>query len=322
MSSCVSKLEQIDDRSIVQKIKKIIFDNDGVNIDSEHVAMGDMAEFGFALVSQYVDPETVRLTEKDIFVEYKGQSSDVIKELIGKFDLPERAIRNDYGVPADADLYEFLSDLHTKSVIEKFEKGPVETLPGVADTWKIIRDKFGAGNIALCTTSRGDRMDASVHAVDPETKENVNWGEMFPNDGNLRVSGYGCGDEYDNNKYKYFRALNPDFNPEETVVVEDTAGSTKKAIDACFHNVIGIVASKFQCLDDDGNPDPKKQAVEIANLLKAGAPIVVTDYRDIPSAIEWMENGMDMNNVPVFSRPPYTQESLRSGSDIAPVLQP
>ena len=157
-------------------------------------------------------------------------------------------------------------------------------------------DELGEGNMALCTTSRGDRMDATVHAIDPNTKENIGWGDTFPSDErNLRISGYGHA-----NKYEYFRELHPDWDPETTAVVEDTAGSTKKAIDAGFTNVIGIVASKFQTLDDDDNFSRDKQLAEIAKLKEAGACVIVTDYRDIPAAIKWMDNGMSMDNVPSF----------------------
>lgn len=281
----------------MSKITKVIFDNDGVNIDSEHIAMGDMDEFGYDLVHQYIDPETSGLKESDIYVEYKGVSSnEITKKLIEKYNLPEDAIRTDYNIPEGVDLYEFLSDLHTKSVISKFESGKLETLPHVKETLQAMCDELGEGNMALCTTSRGDRMDATVHAIDPDTKENIGWGDTFPSDErNLRISGYGHA-----NKYEYFRELHPDWDPETTAVVEDTAGSTKKSIDAGFTNVIGIVASKFQTLDDEGYFSRDKQLAEIAKLKEASARVIVTDYRDIPAAIEWMDNGMSMDNVPSF----------------------
>lgn len=109
-------------------IKRIIFDNDGVNIDSEHIAMRDMAEFGYTMVAQYIDLEIAGLKENDIYVDYKGMSSnDIVGQLIKKFSLPEDAMSEDYNVPDGVDLYEFLSDLHTKSVIAKFESGALET---------------------------------------------------------------------------------------------------------------------------------------------------------------------------------------------------
>lgn len=281
-------------------IKRIIFDNDGVNIDSEHVAMGDMAEFGFALVSRYVDPETAGLKEKDIYIDYKGQSSNaIIDALIAKYALPVDAIREDYGVPQGSDLSEFLSDLHTKSVIQKFER-ELFTLPGFAKTIETIQQQYGADNIALCTTSRGDRMDATVHARCPETGENVGWGEIFSNKNDLRISGYGHA-----NKYVHFRSLHPDWDPAETAIVEDTAGSTKKAIDAGFENIVGIVASKFQILDDNNRYDSAKQFGEITKLHEAGAKIVVTDYRDVPLATEWIGNGMKHEHRPDFSAAVY-----------------
>lgn len=277
-------------------IRRVIFDNDGVNIDSEHIAMGDMDEFGVELVGKYVDPDTSGLKERDIYVEYKGMSSNVIVgELIERYNLPVTQIPEDYQAPDGVDLYEHLSDLHTKSVIRRFESGVLYTLPGVAETQQQLRKDYGPDNIALCTTSRADRMHASRHAKDPETGENAGWDDMFPDKDNLRVSGYGH-----DNKYVHFRDLHPDWDPEKTAVVEDTAGSTKKAIAAGFTNVVGTVASKFQTLDDDGNFSREKQLEEIAKLKEAGAKVIVTDYRDIPAAIEWMSNGMSMDNAPKF----------------------
>lgn len=285
-------------------IKRIIFDNDGVNIDSEHIAMRDMAEFGYTMVAQYIDLEIAGLKENDIYVDYKGMSSnDIVGQLIKKFSLPEDAMSEDYNVPDGVDLYEFLSDLHTKSVIAKFESGALETIPGFKQTIETIRNKFGADNIALCTTSRADRMHATQHAKDPETGENAGWAEFFPDKDNLRLSGYGHP-----NKYNYFREIHPDWEPQETAIIEDTAGSTKKAIDAGFENVIGIVVSKFQCLDDNENFNIQKQQEEISKLLEAGARIVVTDYTDISSAIDWMNNGMDLHNVPTFNSQVYEKQ--------------
>jgi beta-phosphoglucomutase-like phosphatase (HAD superfamily) len=300
------------------KIKKVIFDNDGVNIDSEHVAMGDMAEFGYLLVSSYIDPETaelpdgtIGLTKEYIYTNYKGQSSDaIIRSLVEHFDLPVDSIREDYNVPENADLGEFLSNLHTKSVIDKF-KTELFTLPGVVETWKILRERFVEGFRAICTTSREDRMHASKHAIDPETGQNAGWEEMFPDIDNLRLSGYGHA-----NKYIYLRKLHPDWDPEETAVVEDTAGSTRKAIEAGFENVIGIVASKFQILDDEGNYSREKQLSEIQKLKEAGAKIVVTDYRDIPAAIDWIDNGMDMNNIPDFISEVHNSNSLEAHNQV------
>lgn len=274
------------------KITKIIFDNDGVNIDSEHIAMGDMDEFAITLVGKYVDLETVGLKERDVYINYKGVSSNqIVKSLIEEHNLPVEVIREDYGVSFSDDLYEALSELHTQSVIRKFKSGDLFTLPGFVPTMEAITEKFGQGNIAICTTSRADRMHATEHAADPDTGNNAGWGHFFPDEDNLRLSGYGHA-----NKYLHFRDLHPDWKPEETVVVEDTAGSTKKAIEAGFSNVIGIVASKFQC------ETPESQQADIQKLVEAGAAIVVTDYADIPKAIEYIESGMDMNNMPDFKK--------------------
>ena len=136
-------------------IKKIIFDNDGVNIDSEHIAMRDMAEFGFDMVGKYIDVDRAGLKENDIYVAYKGQSAnDIFRQLVDKFSLPEEAIKEDYNIPDGEDICEYLSDLHTKSVIAKFTGGQLETVPGFRATIESIRNMYGADNIALCTTSR------------------------------------------------------------------------------------------------------------------------------------------------------------------------
>jgi beta-phosphoglucomutase-like phosphatase (HAD superfamily) len=271
------------------QITRIIFDNDGVNIDSEHLAMQVMDDFGYDLVARYIGEPIEGLQRGDIYKTYKGVSSnDIITDLIEKFDLPVEVICTDYNIQNTNNAIEELSDQLTKATIKEFE-GNLYTLPNFVKTMKFIYKQFGFGNIALCTTSRADRMHATEHAKDPETGDNADWAKYFPDKDSLRISGYGHA-----NKYEYFRELHPDWKPEETAIVEDTAGSTKKAIDTGFKNIIGIVASKFQC-----NTEENKRE-EIAKLLKAGARIIVTDYGDIPKVIEWMNNGMDMDNLPMF----------------------
>ncbi len=295
-------------------IKKIIFDNDGVNIDSEHIAMRDMAEFGFDMVGKYIDVDSAGLKENDIYVAYKGQSAnDIFRQLVDKFSLPEEAIKEDYNIPDGEDICEYLSDLHTKSVIAKFTGGQLETVPGFRATIESIRNMYGADNIALCTTSRADRMHATFHAIDPETAENAGWDNFFPDKNNLRLSGYGYP-----NKYVRFTEIHPDWHPEETAIIEDTAGSTKKAIQAGFKNIIGIVVSTFQCHDDNGNFSAAKQREEINQLLDAGASVVVTNYADISAAIAWIDNGLDASNKPDFNEPVYIAQD--NSGPVPPVL--
>lgn len=280
--------------------QKIIFDNDGVNIDSEHLAMQVMDDFGYGLVARYIAEPIEGLARGDIYKTYKGVSSDVIiASLIKNFDLPVDTIVTDYNIQDQNNVIEELSDQLTKATIQEFS-GNLFTLPGFVKTMNIIKKKFGSDNVALCTTSRADRMNATIHAKEPETGANAGWAEFFPDQKNLRISGYGH-----ENKYVYFRELHPDWNSDVTYIVEDTAGSTKKAIEAGFKNIIGIVASKFQC------DTVENKRAEIRKLVDSGATIVVTDYADIPQAIGWIENGMDITRIPNFKSEVHHKEMQR-----------
>lgn len=290
---------------------KIIFDNDGVNIDSEHLAMRVMDDFGYELVTKYLGEPVEGLNRGDIYTKYKGVSSNaIIADLVKEFDLPIEAIIEDYTIQDQENVIEELSDQLTMATIAEFEKG-LYTLPDFVSTITAINEKFGKGNVALCTTSRADRMDATVHAKAPETDENAGWGEFFPDENNLRISGYGHP-----NKYEYFRDLHPDWDPAEVIVVEDTDGSTKKAIAAGFTDVIGIVASRFQC------DTPENKQAEIKKLIDAGACVVVTNYRDLPNAVKWIENDMNPNDKPDFNASVYPGRSSQFGNQQDHVFSP
>ncbi len=298
-------------------IKNIIFDNDGVNINSEHIAVGDGVNFIYELLRDHGGKEAKKITYQDIATRIKGHSSDVVlNDIIKEFNIDENTLRAAYDVPQGEEVVAYLAEQHTLRVIDAFKKGGLQVFDGFNETMDILVEKYGAQNIGLCTASRADRMDATEYAVDPKTSHNANWAHYFPK-GNRRFSGHNLP-----NKYTSFFEANPDWKPEETICVEDSDSSVKKAIAAGAHSVVGCAYSDFQKLDDNGDFDTKKQGEEITKLLKAGAPIVVTDYRDIPSAIKWIENGMDIDNKPEFSKEVFMQSSIQSSPDVSPKLTP
>lgn len=272
----------------ITPVKRIIFDNDGVNIDSEDVAMQVMDDFGYDLVKKYITEPNLK--EGDIYAEYPGTSTDkIVESLISKFSLPVEFIKTDYGLEniPDKEIAEALADKVTLATNKAFST-KLNAIVGIAQALREIDIYLGGiENRALCTTSREDRMKISLEcAVDPETGENASLAELFPDEDNRRLSGYGH-----DNKYSYFLELHPDWDPSETVVVEDSLSGVKKAKAANSNfRVIGTVAAKFYT-------DKKDQ---ISQLMKAGADIVVTDVADLPKAIEWLDNGLSMDKVPDF----------------------
>lgn len=269
----------------VKQVKKIIFDNDGVNIDSEDVAMQVMDDFGFDMVTKYIgEPD---LQRGDIYKEYPGTSTDkIVQALINRFDLPYEGIKSDYnlGDIPDKEVATMLADKITIETNNAFLTR-LNAITGISQALvEIDRQLGGIENRALATTSRADRMKISLEqAIDPETGENAGLATLFPDEGNRRISGY----DYDN-KYEYALEL-LGWDPSETVVVEDSiSGVTKAKTASAEFRVIGTVAAKFYTVKKD----------QIAKLKDAGADIIVTDVRDIPKAIEWLNNGCDMHNFP------------------------
>lgn len=302
----------------MSKITKVLFDNDGVNGDSEHIAVDDAVTFIVELLRNHGGIDAKNITYQDIALRIKGNSSDIVlRDIINEFNIPEDALREAYNVPKNENVVEYLSNQHTLRVIEAFRGGQLFVFPGFNEAMDELVSHYGAKNIGLCTASRADRMDATEDALDPETGENANWGRYFP-EGRLRFSGHNCP-----NKYKSFFDANPDWAPEETICVEDSAGSVKKALDAGAAAVIGCAYSSFQVLDDDGNFSEEKQRAEIAKLKEAGASVIVRDYRDIPTAAKWIENGMKMDDPVIHQfRAPITHnnplEADRRVVDAAP----
>lgn len=268
-------------------IRKFLFDNDGVNIDSEDVAMRVMDDWGIALIKRY-QPDTV-IEQDYIYKTYPGTSTDrIVDALIRKFDLPLVLIRQDHSLADDAsidDVAVALADLITIETNKRFQL-ELKAVPGVTQAHEELRARYGAENIALCTTSREDRMDVSLAwAVDPVTGANARLEEFFPK-GDRRRSGYGHPNKYD----EAFNALG--WDPNETAVTEDSKSGVEKARkDRPGVKIIGTVAAKFY-------PDKAAQAKV---LIDAGADFVITNFADLPKTVEWLDSGMDVNKKPDFA---------------------
>lgn len=292
------------------KVTKIIFDNDGVNIDSEHVAMQVMDDFGYDMVAKYIAEPIEGLKRGDIFKTYAGTSSNkIIQELIEKYSLPIDNIKTDYGLSNidDGEVYEALSDIVTRQTMDRFEE-ELKAIPGITQALEETHQIFGIENCALCTTSRADRMKISLdHATDPNTGENARLAELFPDDDNRRISGYGPG-----NKYTLFMELNPDWNPAETIIVEDSLSGVRKALATSKKfRVVGTVASQFY------GDSYEAKIPQIEKLLEAGASVVVTDVADFPAVFQWLNDGMDMKNIPDFKGPVHHNQGTSSNAPTA-----
>lgn len=271
------------------RITKLVFDNDGVNLDSEDVAMRVMDDFGYDLVKQYI-PDA-NLDRGYIYKTYPGTSTDqIIRALIEKFDLPEILIRQDHTIPDNDDVSVFLADIVTIKTNERFEQH-LTCVPGVPAALKTVRGIYGPENIALSTTSRTDRMDVSLsHAVDPETGENAELSDLFPV-GERRRSGYGHANKYDES----IPALG--WNPEEIAVIEDSVSGVSKA--KAHHpaiRVVGTVAARFY----------EDKAAQAKALMDAGARLVISDMRDLSVALDWLSADMDPVVMPTFRGRVYT----------------
>ncbi len=269
-------------------VKYLVFDNDGVNVDSEHVAMRVMDDFGHALVKRY-KPDA-DLKPGDIYGEYPGTSTDKIIQMLGiKYDLPGDHIREDYGIGSDEFIPEALAGRVTIATNEAFASG-LKTVDGITDSLAALQARYGAGNMALCTTSREDRMNVSIEcAADPRTGKNAGLAAVFPK-GERRVSGYGH-----DNKYVLFFSKSG-WNPEETVVIEDSiSGVTKAKAANPALRVVGTAAAVFY----------EYSAAQAARLIEAGASIVVTAGDDLAKAVAWLDSGFDPAQSPCFSSKVY-----------------
>ena len=172
--------------AITRGVSKLIFDNDGVNIDSEDVAMRVMDDWGVDLIKRC---EPARVPAQDyIYKTYPGTSTDkIVEALIKKFDLPVALIKQDYNLADDADVPVEIANLITLEINKRFQS-ELKAIPGVTAAHDELRAAYGAENIALATTSRADRMNISLEcAVDPVTGANARLTEFFPA-GELRRS--------------------------------------------------------------------------------------------------------------------------------------
>ncbi len=275
---------------------KMIFDNDGVNIDSEDLAMRIMDDWGVAFIKHYRPDITEKELPKDfIYTTYPGTSTDVIvAKLIEKFNLPVDQILKDNNAIDVKDASVKLADRVTLATIDRF-KVELNAVPGTTEALFKIREMFGAENVALATTSRKDRMDVSLsHATDPVTGENAQLATLFP-EGDRRYSGYEVSNKYN----KAFEILG--WNPAESIIVEDSKSGVEKAMAGRPEAaVIGTVAARFYV-------DKESQATA---LLDKGAKIVISNMADLPMAAEWLRNDMAPQVKPEFNSTVYVPPTL------------
>ena len=290
-------------------ITKVVTDNDGVNINSEDLAMRIMDDEGVKLIAQY-RPELAPLLAQDhIYKTFPGKSTDkIVKALIeGDWDktdignpeleLPLALIAQDHGFAEGSTVQEVsthIADLITIATIERFSQ-ELKAIPGTTEAWAALADKLGAENLALATTSRADRMDVSLnHAVNPITGEDAKLHEVFP-EGTRRFSGYGGP-----NKYDAFFAQSG-WDPSECVIVEDSdSGVAYAKTDRPETKVIGTVAANFY-IDKDA---------QATKLMGKGADIVISTMHDLPKAVEWLNNGLTLDSKPAFTDKIYTPQAL------------
>lgn len=284
-------------------IKNAIFDNDGVNINSETLAMRICDDWLSEMVVNFT-PDTP-LPKDHIYSNFAGKSTNKIASLIlEERSLPLKSIQETYGftdealakIKADEKLSASddigavgfaLADLITVATIEGFKKD-LQGIHGITQAHEGVRGLVGADNVYLATTSRADRMDVSLeHAIDPATGKNAGLADTFP-EGKHRLSGYGKP-----NKYNLFFQLAEErgepIDPATSVVVEDSLSGVKYAKEGRPDTrVIGTAAADFF-------PDKAKHAKA---LIEAGASVVVTDIRDLPTAMEWLDTGLDPEQSP------------------------
>lgn len=270
-------------------ITHFITDNDGVNIDSEQLAMRIMDDEGVKFVQKY---GSVTPPKDFIYRTYPGTSTDkIVLALMTKdYNLPVAQIAADYGMPKGStadDVATHVADLITIETIRRF-KTELKSIPGTTEAWTELQKMLGADNIALATTSRADRMDVSLnYAVDPVTGAGARLRDFFPV-GELCRSGYGHSNKYD----EAFGALaHKGYKPENTVILEDSeSGVSKARAGRPDVKIIGTVASVFY----------EDKAAQVTALLKKGADVVISDMADLPNAVRWLNTGLELTQRPAF----------------------
>jgi phosphoglycolate phosphatase-like HAD superfamily hydrolase len=280
-------------------ITKIVTDNDGVNINSEDLAMRIMDDEGMLLIRTYRPELLSEIPLNHIYKTFPGKSTDkIVKAIIeGDWDktdqpnveraLPLALIAKDHGLDETATIDKVsthIADLITIATIKRFSQ-ELKAVPGTTEAWQSLSQTFGAACLALATTSRADRMDVSLnHAINPETGENARLHEYFP-EGKRRFSGYGGP-----NKYDAFFAQSG-WNPAECAIVEDSdSGVAYAKAGRPDTKVIGTVAANF-FVDKDA---------QATKLLSKGADIVISTMHDLPNAVQWLNDGMDPHKRPDF----------------------
>ena len=268
------------------EIKHIIFDNDGVLVDSEHIAMKIMDNWGYAFVKNY---EPVANIQHDyIYHSFAGISTnEIVRHLIRHFSLPISKIRDDFGISSTnlEEISTYLAEIINTVTIKEFRK-QLKSIPGVTKIVKHLKEKY---DISLLTTSPKNRMDTSLScAVDPQSGQNAHLSELFP-PGPLRRSAYGLANKYD----EFFHAIG--WDPRECVVIEDSLSGVEKARSAGAKRgvdlrVVGTVAARFY-------EDKKSQA---RALVKAGAELVISTVADLPKALAWLDFDFLPSSKPDF----------------------
>lgn len=287
----------------LKTIQKVIFDNDGVNINSETLAMRICDDWLSQLVETFRPASP--LQENYIYNNFAGKSTNKIAAMIvDERKLPLASIQETYGF-SDEDLASIkekenlaanddlgaigfaLADLITLATNEGFKKD-LKAIYGITKMHADLRDLIGQENIYLSTTSREDRMVVSLGcAIDPETGENANLLDTFT-EGLHRLSGYGKPNKYDLLFEKAEEAGEP-IDQDTAVIIEDSISGAKYAREGRPNlRVIGTVAADFYT----------DKAAHAQALINAGASVVISDMRDLPKILEWLDVGLDLEQAP------------------------
>lgn len=306
-------------------ITKVITDNDGVNIDSEDLAMRIMDDEGVALIRQYNPDVADQLPTDQIYKAFPGTSTDKIVKALIEGDwrlepakpqeraLPLPLIAQDNGFDGGANIHlvsEHIADKITQATIDRFNI-ELKVIPGTIESWRTLANQLGPENIALATTSAPRRMDTIDNATDPATGKNAGLGEIFP-EGGRRFSGYGTP-----NKYDGFFAQSG-WDPKDCAIVEDSLSGARYAkAGRPDVSVIGTVAAKFYT----------DKPAHAKALVDNGADIVISSMHDLPKAVQWLNDGLELSKKPEFSAKVYTPSDYQpklvlEGLDVAGITRP
>lgn len=286
----------------LKTVALIIFDNDGVNVNSEDLAMRAADD----LIVEMVNALSTPLAPNHIYKNYAGKSTNkIVSEVMQGRSIDPVDVMTHYGFTADdmdrikeaqklqgdtadREAVAFaVADLITVETIKRF-KVNMQSVPGVTEAHKEIAEMVGRDWVFLATTSRTDRMDVTLEsAVDPKTGENAGLSDVFAK-GARRFSGYGTPNKYVSFLNWHAENAMP-LNASAAVVVEDSDSGVKYAKEASNDfRVVGTVAARFY----------EDKPVQAKKLLEAGASIVIDDMHDLPNAIRWLDEGFDPEKEP------------------------